>query len=343
MLSAPRTEPYVRLSRIRLPPRVQTTHRERGGVCGPALVTRQRGAVSGTCFAELHSPWPRPLAPPTPRRIAPPRSPASQLLWPRPTSHLRASPATAPHLPGTDRRHRCQRPDVGSPSFRRAPFARDLLFDPSGAPVPRDNGTAHVAFGSKDSLRPRDKGISGLNHTPHATAVYASRPPLLSARATLASRRLATPYLGWTFTSGSRQLTGAVLCPPYAGCTAFGEQGWSRMPITSAATAADYAAFATLVRDYVDWCRARYAQEAWLVDRVFSEQALARELEDLAASYAPPHGRVLLAREAGEICGGGAYRRLSAEACEMKRLFVPERFRGKGFGRALCNSLLASE
>src|SRR5215207_3935582 len=211
----PRTEPYVRLSRIRLPPRVQTTHRERGGVCGPALVTRQRGAVSGTCFAELHSPWPRPLAPPTPRRIAPPRSPASQLLWPRPTSHLRASPATAPHLPGTDRRHRCQRPDVGSPSFRRAPFARDLLFDPSGAPVPRDNGTAHVAFGSKDSLRPRDKGISGLNHTPHATAVYASRPPLLSARATLASRRLATPYLGWTSTSGSRQLTGAVLCPPY--------------------------------------------------------------------------------------------------------------------------------
>src|SRR5215204_6557977 len=216
MLSAPRTEPYVRLSRIRLPPRVQTTHRERGGVCGPALVTRQRGAVSGTCFAELHSPWPRPLAPPTPRRIAPPRSPASQLLWPRPTSHLRASPATAPHLPGTDRRHRCQRPDVGSPSFRRAPFARDLLFDPSGAPVPRDNGTAHVAFGSKDSLRPRDKGISGLNHTPHATAVYASRPPLLSARATLASRRLATPYQGWTSTSGSRQLTGAVLCAPYA-------------------------------------------------------------------------------------------------------------------------------
>src|SRR5215216_632971 len=185
-----------------------------------ALVTRQRGAVSGTCFAELHSPWPRPLAPPTPRRIAPPRSPASQLLWPRPTSHLRASPATAPHLPGTDRRQRCQRPDVGSPSFRRAPFARDLLFDPSGAPVPRDNGTAHVAFGSKDSLRPRDKGISGLNHTPHATAVYASRPPLLSARATLASRRLATPYLGWTSTSGSRQLTGAVLCPPYGGfCT----------------------------------------------------------------------------------------------------------------------------
>jgi hypothetical protein len=33
---------------------------------------------------------------------------------------------------------------------------------------------------AKDNLRPRDKGISGLNHTPHATAVYASRPPSLS-------------------------------------------------------------------------------------------------------------------------------------------------------------------
>ena len=37
-----------------------------------------------------------------------------------------------------------------------------------------------MAFGSKDNLRPSDKGISGLNHTPHAAAVYASRPPLLS-------------------------------------------------------------------------------------------------------------------------------------------------------------------
>src|SRR5215207_3114870 len=212
----PRTEPYVRLSRIRLPPRVQTTHRERGGVCGPALVTRQRGAVSGTCFAELHSPWPRPLAPPTPRRIAPPRSPASQLLWPRPTSHLRASPATAPHLPGTDRRHRCQRPDVGSPSFRRAPFARDLLFDPSGAPVPRDNGTAHVAFGTKDNLRPRDKGISGLNHTPHATAVYASRPTSLpvSRNTRFQAARYALP--GLDFHQRIAPASWRTLCAPYS-------------------------------------------------------------------------------------------------------------------------------
>src|SRR6266516_3567420 len=72
------------------------------------------------------------------------------------------------------------RSDAGPPRFRRDPSARDGLFDPGWAAVPRMTGTAHVAFGSKDNLRPSDKGISGLNHTPHAAAVYASRPPLLS-------------------------------------------------------------------------------------------------------------------------------------------------------------------
>ena len=103
------------------------------------------------------------------------------------------------------------RSDVGSPRFRRAPFARDVLFDPGGVDSASHDGTDHVAFGSRDNLRPHEKDISWLNHTPHATAVYASRPSLPPARATLASRRLARPYLGWTSTSGSRQLPGAPL------------------------------------------------------------------------------------------------------------------------------------
>src|SRR5207344_1652332 len=88
-----------------------------------------------------HSPWPRPFAPPTPQQIALPCSPASQLLWPRPTSHARASSATAPRLPDADRRTRertlNRRPDVGYPSFRRDPFARDVLLDPDGTTMPR--------------------------------------------------------------------------------------------------------------------------------------------------------------------------------------------------------------
>ena len=51
-----------------------------------------------------------------------------------------------------------------------------------------------------DSLRSRDFIISRLNRTPHATAVYASCLALPPPHATLASRRLARPYLGRTST-----------------------------------------------------------------------------------------------------------------------------------------------
>src|SRR5205807_1739447 len=40
--------------------------------------------------------------------------------------------------------------------------------------------SCRFAFPLVPALRPSDKGISGLNHTPHAAAVYASRPPLLA-------------------------------------------------------------------------------------------------------------------------------------------------------------------
>jgi hypothetical protein len=51
-----------------------------------------------------------------------------------------------------------------------------------------------------DSLRSRGFIISWLNPTPHATAVYASCSALPPPHATLASRRLARPYLGRTCT-----------------------------------------------------------------------------------------------------------------------------------------------
>src|SRR4249920_452787 len=138
------------------------------------MLHAEPGTVSGACFDGAHSPWPRPFAPPTPQQIALPCSPASQLLWPRPTSHARSSAATAPRLPDADRRTRerahNRRPDVGSPKFRRDPFARDVLFDPGRVDSTLHNGTAHVAFGS--NLRPQRKGYFGaLSHTPRNRCV----------------------------------------------------------------------------------------------------------------------------------------------------------------------------
>jgi len=112
--------------------------------------------------------------------------------------------------------------------------------------------------------------------------------------------------------------------------------------IFAASTTSDYEAFARVVRDYVDWCRWRYRTDAWFVDQVLSHQSLDRELQDLSSSYGPPNGKTFLARDGDEVCGGVAYRRLSNDICEMKRLFVFDRFQGKGYGRRLCQALIAA-
>jgi ribosomal protein S18 acetylase RimI-like enzyme len=110
--------------------------------------------------------------------------------------------------------------------------------------------------------------------------------------------------------------------------------------IKLAGSDADYAAFGALVREYADWCRARFAQEAWMIELAFSHQSLDSELETLAAKYGPPGGKVFLARRDGEVVGCGAYRRHPG-FCEMKRLFVPDRFRGFGIGRKLSDAIIA--
>ena len=112
--------------------------------------------------------------------------------------------------------------------------------------------------------------------------------------------------------------------------------------VNLATSEADYAAFGVLVREYVGWCRARFAQDSWLIDAALSHQALDRELETLQTRYGPPSGRAFLARRDGEVVGCGAYRRRSDEFCEMKRLFVPDRFRGLGLGRKLSAVLITA-
>ncbi|MGB9373519.1 MAG: GNAT family N-acetyltransferase [Jiangellales bacterium] len=107
-----------------------------------------------------------------------------------------------------------------------------------------------------------------------------------------------------------------------------------------ASTGEDYAAFGDLVREYWDWLRARYADLPGFIDSVGGHQALDAELGSLSLKYGPPGGRVLLARRDGVVVGGIALRDLGGGACEMKRLFVPDRFHGQGTGRRLCLALL---
>jgi GNAT superfamily N-acetyltransferase len=107
-----------------------------------------------------------------------------------------------------------------------------------------------------------------------------------------------------------------------------------------ASSESDYAAFGALIREYWGWLNVRYASVPGAIDAIGSHQGLEDELKTLSTVYGPPTGEVLLAHRDSDVVGGGAYRDLGAGACEMKRLFVPERHQGHGTGRRLCEGLI---
>ena len=66
-----------------------------------------------------------------------------------------------------------------------------------------------------------------------------------------------------------------------------------------------------------------------------------QELAGLPGDYASPDGRLLLAWCGAEAAGCVALRKLDPTICEMKRLYLRPKFRGKGRGRFLAESIIA--
>lgn len=106
--------------------------------------------------------------------------------------------------------------------------------------------------------------------------------------------------------------------------------GAPRIAIVEANAAAGIAEIRELFAEYQRWLGAD-----------LSFQNFSEELDSLADLYAPPGGRLLLARAGdGSAAGCVGMKGLEPGICEMKRLYVRPPWRGLGLGRLLAEAVV---
>lgn len=79
--------------------------------------------------------------------------------------------------------------------------------------------------------------------------------------------------------------------------------------------------------------------EKWL-DVSLCFQGFEEELKTLPGKYAPPEGRLYIVKFDDNYSGCIALRKLENGICEMKRLYLREKIRGKGIGRKLVEKII---
>ena len=109
------------------------------------------------------------------------------------------------------------------------------------------------------------------------------------------------------------------------------------MRLEQATTRADLDAAAALFREYAAWLD---GNDPHGIDLCF--QGFDAELAGLPGAYAPPRGRLYLARRGEAVAGCVALRPLDDGLCEMKRLYVRPAHLGQGLVRTLVEAVIAA-
>ncbi len=114
----------------------------------------------------------------------------------------------------------------------------------------------------------------------------------------------------------------------------------SENAITSAQPAAAVEIVPATTPEQIAAARALFLEYAQSLGFSLCFQSFEKELAELPGSYAPPAGRLLLAKSTGVYAGCVALHALAGDACEMKRLYVRPGARGRQLGRRLAERVI---
>jgi N-acetylglutamate synthase-like GNAT family acetyltransferase len=85
-----------------------------------------------------------------------------------------------------------------------------------------------------------------------------------------------------------------------------------------------------LILEYIKW-----------LNLDLSFQHIDEELEDFPGKYQEPDGAFIIAKENNAVIGCIGIKKLDKTVCEMKRLFVNDKYKGKGIGKKLVELIIA--
>lgn len=91
------------------------------------------------------------------------------------------------------------------------------------------------------------------------------------------------------------------------------------------------------VREYLNWVSDRLRD--FKIETADVDAMMTRTMQELD-QYLPPEGRLLLAFQLNVSAGVIFLKKIRADTCEIKRMYVAPEFRGYGIGQALLDRII---